>query len=56
VFPTLGLTKEEFCQTILDTTNGIEKIDFNIKCTAINKDAFNEYYHSFLVPDGNVNH
>jgi 2'-5' RNA ligase superfamily protein len=51
VFPAFDLTKEEFCQAIFDTTIGVEKIDFTIRCATINKDAFNEYYHSFLVPD-----
>ena len=51
VFSTFDKTKEEFIKTILDTTAALEKIDFTIRCATINKDAFSEYYHSFLVPD-----
>lgn len=51
MFPAFGLTKEEFCQTAFDTTIGVHKIDFIIRCATINKDSFNDYYHSFLVPD-----
>ena len=51
VFPTFDKTKEDFCKTIFDTTIGLEKIDFAIRCATISKDAFNEYYHCFLVPD-----
>ena len=51
VFPTFDLSKEEFCKTIFATTLDVDKIDFTIRCATINKDAFNEYYHCFLVPD-----
>jgi 2'-5' RNA ligase len=51
VFPTFDLSKEEFCKTIFDTTLEVDKIDFTIRCATINKDAFSQYYHSFLVPD-----
>ena len=51
VFPTFDLSKEEFCKTIFDKTFEVDRIDFTIRCATINKDTFNEYYHSFLVPD-----
>ncbi|WP_348824418.1 2'-5' RNA ligase family protein [Flavobacterium aestuarii] len=51
VFPVFDITESEFIDEIKLQANSIEKITFNIKCSTINKDAFSDYYHSFLVPD-----
>jgi hypothetical protein len=51
VFPVFDKTETEFIDEIKLQTKSIEIITFNIKCSTINKDAFSDYYHSFLVPD-----
>ncbi len=51
VFPVFDLTKDVFAKEITQRLKGIEKIDFTIRCATINKDAFNDYFHTFLVPD-----
>jgi hypothetical protein len=51
VFPVFDKTETQFIEEIKLKTIGIEKITFNLKCSTINKDAFSDNYHSFLVPD-----
>jgi 2'-5' RNA ligase len=51
VFPIFDLTKEEFRNHICEKLNETKKINFTLRCSTINKDSFNEYYHTFLVPD-----
>jgi hypothetical protein len=43
--------REEFVDEILRKSEGIKKIDFEIKCATVNKDSVLDYYHLLLVPD-----
>ena len=51
VFPTFGKTEHQFRCEVLEKSKGFSPINFNIRCAVINKDAFNDYWHVFLVPD-----
>ncbi len=51
VFPVLDIPQDEFIREVKDKSNGLTKFDFVIRCATINKDAFKDYYHTFLVPD-----
>ncbi len=51
VFPLNGILEEEFIREVKDKSADIAKFDFVIRCATINKDAFSDYYHTFLVPD-----
>lgn len=51
VFPVDDIPVEEFREEIKTKLNGISRFDFSIRCAVLNKDAFNDYYHVFLVPD-----
>lgn len=51
VFPVTDTPKEVFIEEVNERAKGFRKIDFVIRCATINKDAFSEYYHIFLVPD-----
>lgn len=51
VFPVFNIHEELFVEEIRLKAKGRKAIPFEIKCATINKDAFNNYYHVFLVPD-----
>ncbi len=51
VFPVFDFPEELFINEVTERTKGIKKVDFNLRCATINKDAFKDYYHTFLVPD-----
>ncbi len=51
VFPVLDKGEDIFIQEIIAKTSQEKSFDFVLRCTTINKDAFQEYYHIFLVPD-----
>ena len=51
VFPIDKISKDQFINEIDDKTKGVESIDFEIKCTTVNKDIVLDYYHLLLVPD-----
>lgn len=51
VFPVVDIPKEEFISEIKDKSVNLAKFDFIIRCATINKDAFSNYFHTFLVPD-----
>ncbi|PNH93697.1 2'-5' RNA ligase family protein [Vibrio diazotrophicus] len=51
VFPVFDVSIEAFKQEIVEKSRGFHSFDFKIRCATINKDAFNNYYHTFLVPD-----
>jgi hypothetical protein len=51
VFPIREIEKEEFIDEIIAKTQGSMKIDFEIKCATVNKDAVLDYYHLLLAPD-----
>lgn len=51
VFPVFDISEEEFIKEVKNKSANFEKFDFIIRCATINKDAFSEYFHAFLVPD-----
>lgn len=51
VFPVFDISEEEFIREIKDKSAKFKKFDFVIRCATINKDAFSDYFHAFLVPD-----
>ncbi|MBT8287538.1 MAG: 2'-5' RNA ligase family protein [Bacteroidia bacterium] len=51
VFPTDTLNETDFVQEIVEKTKGFEPINFEIRCTSINKDSFIDYFHLLLIPD-----
>ena len=51
VFPVFDISQDEFTKEIKDKSSNLAKFDIVIRCATINKDAFNDYYHTFLVPD-----
>ncbi len=56
VFPTHGISYDEFENHVINTTNNIKAFDFKIRCAILNNDSLSEFYHFFLVPDeGNSN-
>ena len=42
---------DNFISEIMNQKRGIQPFEFCIRCATLNKDAFNDYYHTFLVPD-----
>lgn len=51
VFPIYEIEKETFFDEVIEKSQGAKKINFEIKCTTVNKDAVLDYYHLLLVPD-----
>ena len=51
VFPFDSVPLDEIKEEMSAKLSGISKFEFSIRCATINKDAFSEYYHVFLVPD-----
>ena len=51
VFSTANLLGNEFIKEVEKLTNGIQKINFQIRCATINQDDSQKFYHEFLVPD-----
>lgn len=52
VFPVFTETPEaDFIRHIKEKVAGIKPFDFVLSKSVLNKDAFNEYWHAFLVPD-----
>ena len=51
VFPTFNISKSDFINEVKKQSENIYKIKFKIKCSVIDKNSFNEYWHTFLVPD-----
>jgi hypothetical protein len=51
VFPTDGWETQPFIAEIEKQSQGFQPFDFCIRCATLDKDAFNDYYHTFLVPD-----
>jgi len=56
VFPVFDSYENEFINEIEEKSKDIKKFNFTIRCATINKDAFSEYYHIFLVPDEGYSH
>ncbi|MGB9772354.1 MAG: 2'-5' RNA ligase family protein [Candidatus Kapaibacteriota bacterium] len=51
VFPVFDISEDKFIEEVKQKSTNIAKFDFVIRCATINKDAFNDYFHTFLVPD-----
>lgn len=51
VFPMTSINKKQFIEEVSEQAKGVKKIEFEIRCATINKDAFLDYYHVLLVPD-----
>lgn len=51
VFPVFDTCEAEFIKEIKEKSSTLTKFDFIIRCATINKDAFSEMFHTFLVPD-----
>lgn len=51
VFPVFDISEEEFTREVKDKSVNLAKFNFVIRCATINKDAFSECFHTFLVPD-----
>ena len=51
VFPTYNFEPDDFIKEIKKQAKGFHKIEFQIKCTIMNNDRTNEYWHVLLVPD-----
>jgi 2'-5' RNA ligase len=51
VFPVFDVLKDDFVNEVKEKSKEIKKFNFTIRCATINKDAFNDYFHAFLVPD-----
>jgi len=51
IFPVFDQMKSEFLTEIEVLSKKYSAFDFVLRCATINKDAFNDYFHTFLVPD-----
>lgn len=51
VFPTFDWEAEPFVAETAKQLRGFRPFDFCLRCAVLNKDAFNNYYHTLLVPD-----
>ena len=51
VFAVTNFSIADFTEQIKDQIKGVKEITFTIRCAIVNKDAFSDRYHSFLVPD-----
>ncbi len=51
VFPVFDWAKDAFVAESVKQAQGIRSFRFTLRSAVLNKDAFNDYYHVFLVPD-----
>jgi len=51
VFPVFDWEPEAFVEEVEKQAWGISKFTFTLRSAVLNKDAFNDFYHAFLVPD-----
>ena len=51
VFPVFDIPESEFIKEIRHQADDLKRFDFTIRYATINKDAFSDYFHTFLVPD-----
>ncbi|WP_261854757.1 2'-5' RNA ligase family protein [Vibrio spartinae] len=56
VFPVFNVSIEAFKREVIEKSRSFLPFDFKIRCATINKDAFNNYHHAFLVPDEGFSH
>jgi hypothetical protein len=51
VFPVFDITQNDFIKEVEARAQNVAAFDFTIRCATVSKDAFSDYFHSFLVPD-----
>lgn len=51
VFPVVDIDEDVFVSEIIGKSKMVPSFYFDLKCATVNKDAFKEIYHTFLVPD-----
>lgn len=51
VFPVFDVEKQRFIDEIMEKSTGVRSFDFEIRCAAVNRDPFSDYYHLLLEPD-----
>lgn len=51
VFPVFDWQEEAFVAEIARQKQDFHPFEFCLRCATLNKDAFNDHYHTFLVPD-----
>lgn len=51
VFAVIDMPQNTFIDEVSAQAAFVSAIDFEIRCATINKDAFKDYFHAFLVPD-----
>lgn len=51
VFPVFDVLEDELVEEVREKASHWSRFNFTIRCATINKDAFSEYFHTFLVPD-----
>jgi len=51
VFPVSDWKAEPFIEEIVKQSRNFRSFEFCLRCATLNKDAFNDYFHVFLVPD-----
>ncbi|NYT14003.1 MAG: 2'-5' RNA ligase family protein [Candidatus Methanofastidiosa archaeon] len=51
VFPVFYLNQKQLISEIKEKSKDLKQVDFCLRCAVLNKDAFNDYWHAFLVPD-----
>jgi 2'-5' RNA ligase len=56
VFPVPNWKVEPFIEEITKQSGNFHSFEFCLRCATLNKDAFNDYYHVFLVPDEGYSH
>ena len=56
VFPVMDVEENVLLAEVKEKASGVPKIDFVLRCATINKDAFSDQFHTFLVPDEGFSH
>lgn len=56
VLPVVDWQPEAFIREIDKQAKDFLTFEFCLRCATLNKDAFNDYYHTFLVPDEGFSH
>jgi len=51
VFPVFDQSESDFLTEIQKLAKNYDAFDFVLRCATINRDAFSDYFHTFLVPD-----
>jgi len=51
VFPLDGMPPNDFLKEIKNRATGTTKIQFDLRCVVVSKDAFSKRYNLFLVPE-----